>query len=276
MALDGESAISVPLLVAGTARVDFVLASTAVEFLPGETLVPVVVTLVDDSVDGPAEQISLSLGQAQDVGIGPDDTATVIIEDDEATPVIEFEVAQFDLQEGDPDTTVVVLLSGASSEAVTVGLEVGGSMAPGLDYVALPNTIVVPAGDLEASVVLTVLDDVLHEASEDLLITLSEPIGVVLGAQSTFGATVLDNDAVPVVAFTVGSSSAGEGVVDPQVIEVTLSEVSGLAMSEFAVTGFAVTGVDTPWGARAAGDRGGSDECADPDHGAGRCVGRGG
>ena len=62
---------------------------------------------------------------------------------------------------------------------------------------------------------------------------------------STSVLTIADDDAAPVVAFTVGSSSAGEGVVDPQVIEVTLSEVSGLPASvEFAVTGDATEGAD--------------------------------
>ena len=107
-------------------------------------------------------------------------------------------------------------------------LGLGGTATLGEDFTLPEATVVIPAGASGASLDLSLVGDALYEGPETVELQLQGAVGADADpGASTSVLTIADDDAAPVVAFTVGSSSAGEGVVDPQVIEVTLSEVSG-------------------------------------------------
>lgn len=49
-----------------------------------------------------------------------------------------------------------------------VAFSVGGTATPGLDYIPLPNSVVIPAGEMEISIPVTVLPDLLTEGQETI------------------------------------------------------------------------------------------------------------
>ena len=241
--------VTVPFTVTGTAAdgADYALSSASPLVFPaGETTKALTVTPLDDALDEPLETVVLSLGAADFADAGADQTFTLSLEDDDATPTVGFVNTGSTVPEGSGTVSVAVALSAVSGQEVTVDLGLGGTATLGEDFTLPEATVVIPAGASGASLDLSPVGDALYEGPETVELQLQGAVGADADpGASTSVLTIADDDAAPVVAFTVGSSSAGEGVVDPQVIEVTLSEVSGLPASvEFAVTGDATEGVD--------------------------------
>ena len=125
--------------------------------------------------------------------------------------------------EGSGTVSVAVALSAVSGQEVTVDLGLGGTATLGEDFTLPEATVVIPAGASGASLDLSLAGDALYEGPETVELQLQGAVGADADpGASTSVLTIADDDAAPVVVFTVGSSSAARGV-DPQVIEVTLS-----------------------------------------------------
>src|SRR5690606_28652785 len=103
------------------------------------------------------------------------------------------------------------------------------------------GTLTFDPGVIIQTFAIPILDDALHEDSETIHVTLSEPNNATLG--TPFGATVTieDNDPPPAVQFAQAESSKGEraGTVE---IEVVLNTVSGRqVLVDYASTGGTAT-----------------------------------
>ena len=96
------------------------------------------------------------------------------------------------VNETDGTAVITVSLSAASENPVTVDIQaVDGSARAGEDYLALSQTVTIPAGQLSQDVALTLLDDILAEGPESLTLVLSNPSNATLDNAS---ATLTIND----------------------------------------------------------------------------------
>jgi hypothetical protein len=93
--------------------------------------------------------------------------------------------------------TFVVTLSAAQGTDVTVGYTTGGGTATaGSDYLASSGTVTFAAGQTTRPVDLTIVGDTTYEPDETFEVTLSSPVGAVIGDGVGVG-TILNDDPPP-------------------------------------------------------------------------------
>jgi len=130
----------------------------------------------------------------------------------EAIPAIEFASASSSVLENAGSLDVILTLSSALSEAVTVQVvSTDASASAGSDYTAINQQVTIPANTTSWPVTLTILDDTLLEGDEDFSLALSSPVNADAGTQLTHTVTILDDES-PITSYT-GPSPTGNGLV---------------------------------------------------------------
>jgi hypothetical protein len=135
-----------------------------------------------------------------------------------------------------------VKLSAASSLPVTVDFSTTpGTATAGADYLAANGSLTFLPGETTKSVVISVLDDQLHESAETFFVELSNSHFAAI-ANPRGQATIRDNDRAPLLAIADATVNAG-GVAQ---FVVRLSAPSGQTVSvQYATSnGSAVAGRD--------------------------------
>ena len=123
-------------------------------------------------------------------------------------------------------------------------LSTSAARRPSVDYSLSTTTLVIPAGQSQASVQLTSLDDPLDEVSESIVIDLANITGGASNGSQQRMATISDDDDPPVVQLALFGQSVAEnvGVVS---VRVLLSAPSGQLISvPFTTSGTATSGSD--------------------------------
>jgi hypothetical protein len=147
-------------------------------------------------------------------------------------PLSVLTIGNASVTEGDAGPIVVsvtITLTPASSIPVSVGYATGGGTATaGADYTAASDTADFPIGATSADVPLQVLGDLTDEPDETFGVTLSNPVGAVLGTPSTSAVTIFDND--PMVDLS-GADLVVLETVGQAMVELTLSAASGFQVS---------------------------------------------
>ncbi len=113
---------------------------------------------------------------------------------------------------GSRTVTVPVSLSAAApAGGLSVSYTVGGT-AVAADRGALSGTVAIAQGATSANITVTVTDDNLAEASETIVLTLTDGTDYDLGTTATTTVTIDDNDTAPTaVALSVDIDSVDEG-----------------------------------------------------------------
>jgi subtilase family serine protease len=151
--------------------------------------------------------------------------------------------------------SVTIRRDAVSNRALTIAMFVGGSAAPGVDYVAL-QPAVIPAGAAETTVSVVPIDDTALEGSETVTITLRAAAGYLVGSPSVATVTITSDDVAPdmtVSALTVPAKGAPGGTIS--VSDTTRNQGSGAAgagsqTAYFLSRDVFLDGADTPLGAR--------------------------
>lgn len=161
-------------------------------------------------------------------------------------PAPGISVADASATEASGAATVTVSIPAPTAQDVTVTLTTahGTATAPA-DYTATSTTVVIPAGQVSASVVVPLVNDALDEADETFTVTLSNPTGGVLGvAQRTV--TIVDDDPLPALRIADAAVVEGNTGTAALTFTVALSAVSGRPVTVNATTsdGTATAGSD--------------------------------
>lgn len=188
---------------------DYTAGAGILTFPPGVGVRTVVVPVVGDALDEPAETFTLNLGSATNAVIA-DGTAVGTIQDDDAP--VSLAIADAETIEGDGGLGTVafpVTLSGPSAFPVTVGFATtnGTAEGPG-DFVATSGTLSFPAGETVRSVEVSIVRDLQDEADEAFAIGLSGPTNATLGDASAAG-IIRDDDTAVQQELSHGSSWTG-------------------------------------------------------------------
>ncbi len=152
-------------------------------------------------------------------------------------------------------TPVIVLQITSTSPTSSIDYTVTGGTATGggVDYTLTTGTITfdlaIPGLQQLQFLSFPVVDDMLPEANETIVITLSNPINCILGNGSssepiahTF--SILDNEPGPEIQFTSVVSNNTESI-SPVNFRVELSTISGLDVDvTYTVSGTATSGTD--------------------------------
>ena len=122
---------------------------------------------------------------------------------------------------GTDPATMLVLRIGATNAPLTVFYETAGTASNGVDYLALPGSVTIPAGSYFAELTITPIDDSLVEGIETVLVGLDQPLvwppPYIVGWPSIALATIEDDDVAPTnrpphVALEIGRASCRERV----------------------------------------------------------------
>lgn len=99
--------------------------------------------------------------------------------------------------------------TGDSNVPITVGFTLGGTAAAGSDYAATPGAIVLPAGVIATSLVITAVDDDLVEGLETLTLALQPGTNYAVGTHGAAAAAI--RDATPPPPVLTGGQPGGPG-----------------------------------------------------------------
>src|SRR5439155_18099004 len=83
---------------------------------------------------------------------------------------------------------------GSLAADLVVNYALGGTASNGVDYVALPTAVTIPAGKSSATVLVTPIDDALIEGSEIVVATITSSPGYNAGNPGSATVTIQDNE----------------------------------------------------------------------------------
>lgn len=218
---------------ATTADGDYVSGSGTVNIPAGQLTGTFNVTVNGDTKYENNEAFNVTLSSPVNATIGTG-AGTGTINNDDSQPVLTVNSpTQAEGNAGTSNMTFTVGLSNASAFAVSVNYATADAMATTADgdYVAASGTLNVPAGQTSGTIHVTVNGDAKYENDETFTLALSSATGATLGAPSTGGATITNDDAMPtltLVGFATPEGNSGSHAVN---CVLTLSAASGLPVT---------------------------------------------
>lgn len=221
--------------------VDYTLPAGVATITSGNTTTNITVTITNDILVESDETIFISL--LDGLGI-PYNTHTFTIHDDDNLRKIDFTVTNSNSDESVTPVTLTIqinLLDAVNPTTVDYSVTGGTGTGGGTDYTLASGTATIPANNLTTTFNIIINDDILDEANETIIITLTNPTNSNLGTNYIYTYTINDNDTPPVVQFNTTSSSGSEAT-SPS-LQVDLSVVSGQNVNiNYSVTGGTATG----------------------------------
>lgn len=216
---------------------DFVATPGTITFAPGETNKTFSINIIDDAVVEVAEAFTVSLSNATNASLGTATTATVNIADNEG---VQFTSTTYSMAEDGGSATITVVLSGPSTNVVSVGYQTqDGTALAGSDYNSVSGTLVFPVGETVKTFTVPIIDDTKTENTEELTLKLLNPVNVSLGPVNTATLTILDDEGVQFSSAIYNvNENAGQVEVtvqmtgtSPDIVQVDYATSNGTAVA---------------------------------------------
>ena len=208
---------------------DFNFASGTAYFPIGSTRDTLDISLINDTIDEPSQNIIFSISNPVNSSIGSRSIHTVKLNDDDKAPFIYVVNEKGSGLESDSSREISYALSTHSEKEVSVRYRVssyGTTSRRNKDYILDDGILVFPPGPQGSSKIkFKVIDDKIDEFDELLIINLiGEPEHATLGNSTRYTYTIIDNDDRPTIEFSgddhgndfisatkikIGSSSSG-------------------------------------------------------------------
>ncbi|MGK0187302.1 MAG: putative repeat protein (TIGR03806 family) [Verrucomicrobiales bacterium] len=219
------------------ADVDFAAASGVLEIPGGTSEAAIVVALLDDRIFEGDETLRVELYSPKLTSLG-DSKATGTILDDESQPMLAIDSNI--VSESSGAVQFIVSLSNSSIEPITVNFATIPGTADLRDYVPSSGTLTIPAGQTNAPIPVSIVNDQSDEPNENFQVVLSSPSNASLALARGL-CTIIDDDAPPAIAIAGVSGDEGSGVlrfpVSLSVASAFTVEVAYAAVSDTAEAG---------------------------------------
>ncbi len=177
---------------------DYTAASGTLTFSPGATSQTFSVPITNDTLDEDDETISIALGGPTNASLGTQSSTTLTILDNDAAPTVQFSSANYSASEGAGSAAITIHLSAASGKTVTVNYAASnGTATAGSDYGATSGTLTFAPGVTSQAFSVPIYLDIASESDETVLLALSSPGNVAMGAQSSATLTIANSLAYP-------------------------------------------------------------------------------
>jgi len=175
---------------------DYQFAGGLLTFNPGELSKPVNVSITGDPDVEPNETFFVSLTNAVNATIVRGQGTGTILNDDASSPTTAFQFAEptYSVQEDLGVLTVTVIRTGDTSMASTVdykSVDSGAIQKADFEYAA--GTLTFAPGETGKTFQILLNEDMYLEGKESFSLTLSNPTGAVLGAQSITTVNITDD-----------------------------------------------------------------------------------
>ncbi|MFN7021286.1 MAG: Calx-beta domain-containing protein [Phycisphaerales bacterium] len=249
-----EAPLTVRYLITGRAvnGVDFTPLDTSVTIPAGRRTTTLPIIPIDDvSVEGNEEVVITLLDEpGYDLdSTGQNRSAAITIIDNDRVPRVTISTPdRFADEVGRVSARFVVQRSGQTDLPLTINLTIGGSAAPGADYIALPDSVTIRAGRTKASIYVRPFDDSHFEGDETVRITLQpSPDGLFTLSQTRprrVSTWVIIRDR-PMVSITVADPVATTDPSDTAAFLITRSGPTTQALRvAYSLGGTATPGDD--------------------------------
>jgi FG-GAP-like repeat/Calx-beta domain/Carboxypeptidase regulatory-like domain len=122
------------------------------------------------------------------------------------TPAVQLSLASYSVNEGDPRVDITVSRTGDTSSSASAkfttndaaGLQncnvFNGIASPRCDFIVQNGTVSFAAGEASKSFSIALINDAYAEGTENFTVTLSNPVGGSMGAQTNATVMIMDND----------------------------------------------------------------------------------
>ena len=175
-------------------------------------------------------------------------TASISITDDDTTkPLVRLITKGSDASEAGDNGQFIVERFGSTATALSVTVALSGTATNGTDYVNIPTTVTIAAGQSQALVDVTPIADALIEGAETVILTISAATPYIRPASSAdYTGTVTITDAqTPGVSIVASDAAAAEAGSDPGIFVITRTgATTGALVVQLGLTGSALQGVD--------------------------------
>jgi hypothetical protein len=94
---------------------------------------------------------------------------------------------------GPKNASFTVLRAGATNDDINVNYTIGGTATNGVDYVVLPGTVLIPAGERSASIPVIPIDDGPPDVSSTVILKVSPGTNYLVGFPRAAAAVILDS-----------------------------------------------------------------------------------
>ncbi len=164
----------------------------------GAATTTITVTPINDTAFEPVETVIVSVTDGAAYDLGAISIATVNITSDDVAPTLPtVTIAATDANAAEQNRDVGVFRvtrTGATTAALTVNFSMGGTATNGSDFDSLNGSVVIPIGQLSATVTVRPIDDTIVDANETVSVTLSANAAYQLGTTTAGTITIADND----------------------------------------------------------------------------------
>lgn len=218
--------ITVNFSVGGDAQggYDYSLTASPITIPALDLTFPIVIDVADDLIDEVDETIILTLGDMVNATKGSPDVHLYTIEDDDDPPIVFFTWEQQSGDETVGTMTVEFQLSLESSLDITVPFIIGGSATRDVDYTIDSTPVFIPAGDLTASTLITVIPDLDdEEGDETISLMIQNPVNAKRAAPFKHTATITSEAMLPSIYFSSASQTNDDMVNGRIEVKVILS-----------------------------------------------------
>jgi hypothetical protein len=251
--------VTVHLSLSGSATSpsDYTASNTSIVVPAGSTSGTIIITATQDAVNEATETIVIDGATIVNASATSPLHATLDITDDDPAPSLAInDVTQLEGNGGATALVFTVMLTGATSQAVSVNYAtVDGTATAPADYVAASGTLTFLPGSLTQNISIATSGDTVSEPDETFNVQLSgatnATIGVAIG-----GGTLKNDDALPTLAISSvrQDEGSGGGTTDfvftvtldgltEQTVTATYATASGTATatSDYATTSGSLT-----------------------------------
>ena len=172
--------------------VDYMWASGTAAIAAGSQATSIQVLLCGDALIEPDETFTVALDGIQNAVLATPQATATILDDDNVPTLTVADARALEPGAGSAALLFRARLSRTSAHDVLVDYQTGNATAlAGLDYQAAAGTLTIPAGDLEASIAVTLLADAVVEPDEQFSLLLSNPSQATLVREASTG-TIVD------------------------------------------------------------------------------------
>ena len=241
---NGSLVVSFTLGGTASSGVDYVPLSGSVTIPDGQASIGVPVVAIDDNTVQGERTLIASVTAVSSYRVSHPGSATVTIQDNDQR--VRVDASDFIASEPGTDTGEFTFTRfGTTNAAVRVFFTIGGTAINGVDYVAIPNSIVIPAGGLSVTLPIVPSDDPLVEGPETVTLTLQSNPAYYLDNPSMATLTLQDDE--PMLMIIAPVSKAVESGRTPGVFRIIRTGNPNYSFTaHLGIGGTATFGVDYP------------------------------
>ena len=224
-----EKDVTVTLGVSGVATGggdDYTDPATTIVIPAGSLTASTSITTVDNNLYEDDETVIIDIVNVLNGTEDGVQQQTITIVEDDPRPIVTLESTSNVISENSGSALIVARLDVVSALDVVIDFAfTGTATGGGVDYQPPISQITIPAGALDASIILEAVPDTIDEADETVIIDVASSTNSVLGTPSSLTVTIVDDDLPALVSLDAPADVVENGGTG--VFTISLNTVSG-------------------------------------------------